>query len=146
MAKGKQRVAGMDFLRELRSADSSAMVLTGMVKPAEGDEQAIMFARPGQCSDWVRIPADMIEHADSHGPIACQGHTHRLASLHMKTPTSDEAQAFANLVHLHRAPTPLGGQPVAGAFARPMIGGGPCFCPNCAQPYYDMGTGQWRCP
>jgi hypothetical protein len=147
MAKGKQRLSGVDFLTNLRSAGGSAMILTGMVKPAEDDEKAIMFARPGHCSDWVKIPADMVEHVDPHGPMACQGHTHHLASLHMKTPTSDEARTFASLVQLHRATASLGGQaPLHSAFLASPTGVGPCFCPNCAQPYFDMGTGQWRCP
>lgn len=136
MAKTSKPFSGEDFLKELRKAGDPPAVFTGMVKPAENDPRSLMFARPGDCSHWVKIPASVIDHVEPLPAVACGGHSHHMARLHLAQPAAPEAEAFAALAQLHRTQA----QPAMAANAGGIV------CPGGATPYWDAATGQWRCP
>jgi hypothetical protein len=117
------KLSGETFLQQLQSEGEAPAVFTGMVKPAEDDPKSLMFARPGDCAHWVKIPANTIAHVERLPAIGCGGHSHYMARLHF-TPSEPEGKAFAALAQLHSAPAPVASQMASG--------------------FWDNNTGQWR--
>ncbi|MFH8387666.1 hypothetical protein ACH4E7_43450 [Kitasatospora sp. NPDC018058] len=73
------------------------LVLTGMVKKEENDDQFVSFAVGTSCSNWRRVPADAIEGIEHLRDISCQDHMHPLVNVSFKRPQSDEGLLFASL-------------------------------------------------
>jgi hypothetical protein len=91
-----------EFVTELSSGALDAvppggLVLSGMAKPAEGNDQAILFAHGTSCTDWVEIPVAQIESVEVLRTVRCRDHAHPLVKLHLKAPQSDEGMVFAAL-------------------------------------------------
>ena len=92
-----------EFVTELGSGaldavpSGGALVLSGMAKPAEGNDQAILFAHGTSCADWVEIPVAQIESVEVLRTVRCRDHAHPLVKLHLKAPQSDEGMVFAAL-------------------------------------------------
>jgi hypothetical protein len=88
-----------EFLTALSEGDlKAAIVRTGMVKRAEDDDQAVLFAEGTNCAGWTKIPAAMIEKVEWLGKVPCHDHTHDFVNLHLKEPTSPDASVFAALL------------------------------------------------
>jgi len=127
MAK-KASGAAQRIFEKLGAAGTSAHVFTGMIKPADDDKETIMYARAGDCSKWIKIPADHVADIQLIHIVHCEGHTHPLVHLFMKEPDSPHAKTFAALAGLHQAPPKMLGQP----------GSTPC--------YWDWVHNRWVCP
>jgi hypothetical protein len=100
MAKKKGGSADRLF-EKLGPAGKSKRVLTGMVRRVEGDDELIEFAHAGNCSKWVKIPADQVNDIKFLHMVPCGGHSHPLVHLFMNEPTSPDGLAFAALADLH---------------------------------------------
>jgi hypothetical protein len=145
MAKRQLRksVRGADQLFDrLGAAGTSDNVFTGMIKRAEGDKSAIMFARTGDCSKWIKIPADHVAEIKLIHIASCDGHTHPLVHVFMKAPSSADGKTFAALARLHHAApratvSHVAAHPMMGMAAAPP-GSTPC--------YWDWGLNRWVCP
>jgi hypothetical protein len=128
MAK-KAGGAADELLARLGAPGTSRNVFTGMIKRADDDADSILFARAGDCSKWIKLPADHIADIKLVQMVSCEGHTHPLVHVFMKEPSSPEGETFAALAQLHQAPP-------RAAFAAP--GSTPC--------YWDWGLNRWVCP
>lgn len=127
--KGKNGNGADELFSRLGAAGTSKHVFTGMIKRVDDDPEAIMFARSGDCSKWIKVPVDQIADIKLIHMAACEGHTHPLVHMFMKDPSSADGVAFAALAQLHQAPP-------RAAFAAP--GSTPC--------YWDWGLNRWVCP
>lgn len=101
-----------EFLTELRSGalegpatSDASVVVSGIAKTADGNEQAILFAHGTSCADWVEVPLSQIERVELVRTVRCRDHSHPLVKLHLKAPQSEEGLLFAAL-----ARTPAGAE------------------------------------
>jgi hypothetical protein len=133
------------LFEKLGVAGTSSNVFTGMIRPIEGDDETIMFARAGDSSNWVKIPASHVEDIQLLHLVHSDGNTHPLVHLFMKEPQSPEGKTFAALAHLHKTPPRAAAAPpttsrMPGTFAGVQRQGGSTPC------YWDWGLNQWVCP
>lgn len=119
------------LLDRLGAAGSSTHVFTGMIKRASNDSSSIMFARAGDCSQWIKLAVNQISDIKLIHMASCEGHTHPLVHIFMKEPNTAEGKTFAALAHLHQAPP-------RAALAAAAPGATPC--------YWDWGLHKWVCP
>ena len=101
-----------EFLAELSSGglegpatSDASIVLSGIAKPADGNDQVILFAHGTSCADWVEVPLSQIERVEVMRTVRCRDHSHPLVKLHLKAPQSEEGVLFAAL-----ARTPAGAE------------------------------------
>jgi hypothetical protein len=140
MAK-KRKGSAQRIFEKLGAAGTSSNVFTGMIKPADGDNDSVMFARAGDCSKWIKLPADHVADIKLIHLASCDGHTHPLVHLFMKEPASAEAKSFAALAQLHHAPPAASAAHVVMAHARSIAGP-----PGLTPCYWDWGLNKWVCP
>ncbi len=96
---GRQSFTPYEFLDRLRRDEiRRPIVLYGMVKPAEDDDDYLLFARGSVCENWIRIRLTSIETIEFLNFVPCDDHTHPLVLLVLKQPETDEGQLFASLV------------------------------------------------
>jgi hypothetical protein len=108
---GKQSFAPREFLDSLKRDEiRRPIVLFGMVKPAEDDDQYLLFAHGYVCANWTRIPLTSIETVEFLNLAPCKDHTHPLVLLHMKQPETDEGQLFSSLVQATSGRMPGGAE------------------------------------
>lgn len=98
---GSQSFTPREFLDSLRRDDiRRPVLLRGMVKPAEDDDQVLMFAHGSACENWirVRVPVASIETVEFLNFVPCADHNHPLVLLHLKQPETDEGRLFSSLI------------------------------------------------
>jgi hypothetical protein len=143
MASEKRTLTGEEFVEHLRRRANNAHVFTGIAKAVEGEPDSVMFARSTDCTQWVKIPVDMIDHVEKIETVICQDHTHQAVHLFLKPPQSAEGQAFAALAQLHRAPTFSAGPSAVSMQA--ATSPPPISCPPGTVPMWDIGFQRWTC-
>jgi hypothetical protein len=94
--KGKLRSA-KKFLKNLEPA---GMVFTGIVRPAIDDENAVLFARPGD-TKWIKIHEDQIQEMKLVQAAHRGKQSYPLVNLVLKQPQSAEGRVFAGLAQIH---------------------------------------------
>lgn len=88
-----------EFLERLaRNELGPPLVLTGIVKKREGDDKQLMFSVGMSCTQWRAVPIDLIESIEVLDFLPCRDHSHPLAKLYFKTPSSPETMLFAALL------------------------------------------------
>lgn len=100
-------MAGMSFsaaefiakLREDHFA-STPLTATGLVTISEDDDSALLFAYGTDCSNWIKVPVQMIDSVQFLRVIPCKDHNHPLVTLIFRSPQSSEAQTLAALARL----------------------------------------------
>ena len=132
--------AGRKLFEKLGAAGTSTHVFTGMIKPTEGDDESIMFARVGDCGTWVKVSASQVDDIKLLHTVRCKDHTHPLVHLFMKEPQSSEGKAFAALANLHSSPPPA----PAGALMAPHFAA--AGQPGATPCYWDWTLNRWVCP
>jgi hypothetical protein len=96
---GTQSFEPYEFLGRLKQDKISLpIVLYGMVKPAEDDDDYLLFAHGYVCENWFRIPLPRIENINVLSLVPCDDHKHPLVSLVLKQPETEEGQLFASLL------------------------------------------------
>jgi hypothetical protein len=126
---------GAKFAEALSSGTfKQPIVLTGLAKQAENDNNAIMFAEGTLCQSWVKIPADMIDKVEYLATITCRDHEHPLVTLYLEDPPRQNpaAGALADLLRQKRQgmswsteyPTTSGGVTIAHAGSGSGTGSG----------------------
>ena len=75
------------------------IVLYGMVKPAEDDDDYLLFAHGYACKNWFSIPLSSIQNISVVSIVPCDDHKHPLVSLALKQPETEEGRLFASLFH-----------------------------------------------
>jgi hypothetical protein len=113
-----------------------------MIKPADGDEDSIMFARAGDCSAWVKVRASQIDDVKLLHTVRCKDHAHPLVHLFMKEPQTIEGKTFGALANLHSALPPTGSAPLM-AHQVVNASAGPPGSTNC---YFDWTLYRVVCP
>jgi hypothetical protein len=104
---GRQSFAPQEFLDSLKRDEiRRPLVLFGMVKPAEDDDQYLLFAHGYVCANWTRIPLTTIETVEFLNLAPCKDHTHPLVLLHLNQPETDEGRLFSSLVQATPRRTP----------------------------------------
>jgi hypothetical protein len=91
------------YIDDLKKNPSGETMLYGMVRPAEGDDDGIMFAHQGDCRHWIFIPRGVIQDIRNIGRVQCSGHFHPLAHIQLNAPQSDLEKAFASVANLHQS-------------------------------------------
>jgi hypothetical protein len=143
----RKRAAGSAKRLAVKPGDTGALsnVFTGMIKPTEEDDEAIMFARAGGSSNWVKIPNRHIEDIQLLDTVHSDGDACPLVHLYMKEPESIEGKTFAALAKLHKVPSrttattlSISRTPNARAGNQRQPGSTPC--------YWDWGLNRWVCP
>ena len=151
----KPQLSARAVFEELTAAENS-FAFTGMIKQADGQDDALMFARAGDCTAWIRLPLELIENIEYAASVACGDHTHPVVRLTMKIPDNIQAEAFGNLAkHFQRPPAAANAprnemapvQPVGALSASPesALIAGRAF-PGATPCYFDYGLMRWRCP
>ena len=106
---GRQSFEPYEFLERLRRDDiSPPVVLFGMVKLPEGDDDYLFFAHGYACENWIRIPRNSIERIDLVNFVPCDDHKHPLVFVVLKQPETDEGRLFASLAQ--RTPSSMPGR------------------------------------
>jgi hypothetical protein len=100
----KKAGAGRQIFERL---GSSSDVFTGVIMPADNDDESIMFARGTDCSHWIKIPASHIADVRFLRTVHCKDHTHPLVEIHMKAATTAEGETYSALARLHTRPVPI---------------------------------------
>ena len=96
---GKEAVTPREFLESLKRDDlKQPASLRGMVKPAEGDADALMFVPGTSCRAWTKVPLALIESVKFLKNVPCRDHTHPLVSLQLKEPKTDEGRMLLSLL------------------------------------------------
>src|SRR4051794_8059173 len=96
---GRQSFEPYEFLDRLRRDDiSPPVVLFGMVKLPEGDDDYLFFAHGYACENWIRIRLNTIDRIDLVNFVPCDDHMHPLVTIVLKQPETDEGRLFASLV------------------------------------------------
>ena len=96
---GRQSFAPQEFLDSLKRDEiRRPIVVLGMVKPAEDDDQYLLFAHGYACANWTRIPLTSIETIEFLNLAPCKDHTHPLVLLHLKQPETDEGRLFSSFI------------------------------------------------
>jgi hypothetical protein len=96
---GSQSFEPYEFLDRLKRDDIyPPIVLIGMVKPADDEDDYLLFA-PGQvCENWTRIRLSSIESISVQSFVPCDDHKHPLVLLVLKQPETDEGRLFSSLI------------------------------------------------
>ncbi|MCW2631650.1 MAG: hypothetical protein JWR88_612 [Pseudonocardia sp.] len=72
---GSQSFTPLEFLDSLRRDDiRRPVLLRGMVKPADDDDQVLMFAHGSACEDWITVPVASIETVEFLNFVPCADH------------------------------------------------------------------------
>jgi hypothetical protein len=123
---GKQSYAPAEFLQSLKRNElKPPAALRGMVKPAEGDDQSLMFVPGTSCRNWTKIPLALIESVQFVRNVPCRDHIHPLVVLHLNEPKTDEGRMLLSLLQAvastqkPRAPGRIVRGPQATAGVRP---------------------------
>jgi hypothetical protein len=96
-----------EFLDSLKRDEiRRPLVLYGMVKPAEDDDEYLLFAQGPICANWTRIRLTSIESVEFLNFVPCDDHTHPLVVLYLKQPETDEGRLLASLFPATSARTP----------------------------------------
>jgi hypothetical protein len=146
-----EHISIADLMDQLRAAPPPQTVFIGMVKLCEDDADALMFAYPGDCDRWVKIPCSQVESVEKLPAVVCADHHHQGVRLFMKRPSSAEGKAFADLAHLHRTKLgavqvrPVQGPASAGPIARQCIPFPQGGCPPGMHHTIDIDTGADIC-
>jgi hypothetical protein len=134
---GSPSFAPREFLDSLKRGEvRRPIVLYGMVKPAEDDDEYLLFAQGAVCANWVRIPLTSIESVEFLNFVPCNDHTHPLVVLYLKQPETDEGRLLASLfpatsARMHgRAPTLIRRPGSSPGRRATMIGGPSSFGPR----------------
>ena len=92
---GRPSFEPYDFLGRLKRDEIFVpIVVYGMVKPAEDDDDYLLFAHGNACKNWFRIPLSSIENVSVLRFVPCDDHKHPLVSLVLKQPETEEGQLF----------------------------------------------------
>lgn len=98
---GRQSFTPYEFLDRLRRDElRHPVVLFGLVKPVEDDDDYLLFAHGSVCENWIRIGLNSIETIEFLNFVPCDDHTHPLVLLVLKQPETDEGQLFSSLVQV----------------------------------------------
>jgi hypothetical protein len=116
-----------DLLAKLAADDPSGPVFTGMIKSSD-DNAEILFAKTGDCSQWIPLPVSQIEDVEHLRWVHCGEDKYRQVHVIMKAPQTKEAGVFADLATFH--------QHQANNF-------GP---PGTSQCHFDIGLNKIVCP
>ena len=93
-----EKLSSKDFLERLKSGKlDPESIIFGKVKKAESDSE-ILFAFKGDKSNWIKIPADKIEHVHLIKSFTCGGEKMALVKIHLKAPADPEAKLFHQLL------------------------------------------------
>lgn len=96
---GRQSLDPYEFLGRLKRDEIFVpIVLYGIVKPAEDNDDYLMFAHGNVCKNWFRISMARIENISLLSFVACDDHKHPLVSLVLKQPETEEGRLFASLL------------------------------------------------
>ena len=96
---GSQSFEPSEFLDRLKRDELfPSVVLHGMVKPADDDNDYLWFAHGSACKNWVRVPLTSIENISVLAFVPCDDHKHPLVALALKQPETPEGQLFASLM------------------------------------------------
>jgi hypothetical protein len=114
---GRQSYTPQEFLDGLRREEiRPPIAFFGMVKPAEDDDQYLLFAHGYACANWIRIPVSSIDTVDFLDFAPCKDHRHPLVVLHLKYPETDEERFYLSLAQATLRGRP--GQAPGRAFGR----------------------------
>jgi hypothetical protein len=95
---GRPSFAPREFLDSLRRGEiRRPLVIYGMVKPAEDDDEYLLFAQGLICANWTRIRLTSIESVEFLNLVPCDDHTHPLVLLYLKQPETEEGRMLASL-------------------------------------------------
>jgi hypothetical protein len=95
---GRPSFEPYDFLGRLKRDEIFVpIVIYGMVKPAEDNDDYLLFAHGNACKNWFRIPLSSIENISVLRFVPCDDHKHPLVSLVLKQPETEEGQLFVSL-------------------------------------------------
>src|SRR6476646_922127 len=93
---GRPSFEPYDFLGRLKRDEIFVpIVVYGMVKPAEDDDDYLLFAHGNACKNWFRIPLSSIENVSVLRFVPCDDHKHPLVSLVLKQPETEEGQLLS---------------------------------------------------
>jgi hypothetical protein len=96
---GTQSFEPYEFLDRLKRDEIyPPIVLYGMVKPADNDDDYLLFAHGRVCENWTRIPLSSIENISVLSLVPCDDHKHPLVALVLKQPETDEGRLFSSLL------------------------------------------------
>jgi hypothetical protein len=97
--EGTQSFEPYDFLDRLKRDEIyPPIVLYGMVKPSDDDDECVLFAQGDACENWLRIRLSSIENIRVLSLVSCDDHKHPRVALVLKQPETDEGRLFSSLL------------------------------------------------
>ncbi len=93
--------SGAEFAKALSEGTLRELIeLSGMVKPIDGDQTAVLFSPNAGCESWTTIPVSMIDSVHFLTTARCRDHYHPLVNITLKQPHPEntEANVFAALL------------------------------------------------
>jgi hypothetical protein len=93
-----ERIPAKDFIEKINSGNfKPEPVIFGKAKKSDKDSE-VLFAFKGDKSNWIKIPASMIEHGHLLKSFTCEGEKVALVKIHLKSPSDSEAKIFHDLL------------------------------------------------
>jgi hypothetical protein len=121
MRQTRPRQRDIDMLKSYNVNEFVKALAGGLPKPSatvEGfvkshdDTKYLSFSPGSTCSFWVPVPVALIESIDHLGTRPCGAEEHEFVRLHLKVPTTPEAEAFSQLLgKVSAQPTAYAGMP-----------------------------------
>lgn len=88
-----------EFVEKLQAGEfQQGLVLHGLVKESEEEEDTLQFAYGTSCENWRSIPVEKIESVDMLSIAPCKDHSHPFVRLSLAPPETDEAKFFADFL------------------------------------------------
>ncbi|MGZ3918885.1 MAG: hypothetical protein ACXVC7_01260 [Bacteroidia bacterium] len=93
-----EKISSQEFIERLNSGNlNPESMIFGKVKKSEKDSE-VLFAFKGDKSNWIKIPADKIDHVHLIKSFTCAGEKMALVKIHLKKPADADAKLFHDLL------------------------------------------------
>ncbi|MGP8216621.1 MAG: hypothetical protein ACLQQ4_13735 [Bacteroidia bacterium] len=117
-----------EFIEQLKTNSLKLpLVIKGIVKKSESDAE-VLYARKGDFSNWLKIPATMIESVRLLKSFTKEDNTFAVVKLKLKAPANAEGKVLYDLLSLTEKSC-LKEKPMHKPGC--TIGGEGHFCPHC---------------
>lgn len=89
---GRAAFSASRMFKELGSVPRR--VLTGMVMADDADAKVVLFSAGPGCTEWTRVPEDMVVEYEFVAMARCGDHEHPVVHLYLRDPRTPAEQAY----------------------------------------------------
>ncbi|MFF1405154.1 hypothetical protein [Streptomyces sp. NPDC058294] len=99
MRSNSEAYSPQEFFQKLGSNGlASPVTLTGLIKEVPDEDGYASFTVGTKCTNWRRVPLELIESIEHLKSVPCDEHTHPLVKLVLKVSQSEEARLLVSFI------------------------------------------------